>query len=138
MKGAPEIKKIIKKMLGPKFTDQKFIAEDFSRQITERTVFPITLKKLADRLTLAKALSSAQPEQIDFVMTFRVRRVGASFELWPTSFSSCDGRRIIAERKLNGKILTNCAVQNQLIKTANTWGKALLSQRVQLELKKAA
>ena len=138
MKGAHEIKKIIKKVLGPKFTDQKFIAEDFSRQITERTVFPITLNKLSDRLTLAKSLNSAQPDQIDFTMTFRIRRVGTSFELWPVSFFSCDGRNIVAEKEFNGKILTNCAVQNQLIKTANTWGKALLSQRVQLELKKVA
>ena len=138
MTGAHEVKRIIKKMLGPKFTDQQFIAEDFSRQMTERTVFPITLNKLADRLTLAKSLSSSQPEQIDFTMTFRIKKAGASFELWPISFSSCDGRRIIAERNFNGKILTNCAIQNQLIKTANTWGKALLSQRVQLELKKVA
>lgn len=138
MKGAHEIKKIIKKMLGPKFTDQKFIAEDFCQQIAKRTVFPLTVKKLSDRLTLAKFLSFDQPTQIDFTMTFRIRRVGKSFELWPTSFSSCDGRKIVAERKFNGKILTNCAIQNQLIKTANTWGKALLSQRVQLELKKVA
>lgn len=138
MKGAHEIKKIIKKMLGPKFTDQRFIAEDFCQQIAERTIFPITIKKLSDRLTLAKSLSFDQPTQIDFAMTFRIRKVGASFELWPTSFSSCDGRKIVAEKNLKGKILTNCAVQNQLIKTANTWGKALLSQRVQLELKKVA
>ena len=138
MTGAHEIKRIIKKVLGPKFTDQQFIAEDFSRQIAERTVFPITINKLADRLTLAKALSFSQPNQIDFTMTFRIRRVGISFELWPISFYCCDGRRVIAEKEFNGKILTNCAVQNQLIKTANTWGKALLSQRVQLELKKVA
>lgn len=138
MTGAHEIKRIIKKMLGPKFTDQRFISEDFSRQIADRTIFPITIQKLSDRLTLAKALSFSQPDQIDFTMIFRVRRVGTSFELWPIAFSSCDGRNIVAERKLNDKFLINCAVQNQLIKTANTWGKALLSQRVQLELKKVA
>lgn len=47
MTGAHEIKKVVKKMLGPNFDDQKIILEDFCQQVSERIIFPITIKNCA-------------------------------------------------------------------------------------------
>ena len=132
--GAHEIKKVIKKMLGPKLNDAKFFNGNFSKKITKKVSFPIKIEKSANRLTISKGESFKKPEQIDFTITFRVRRAGKDFDLWPVAFQASDGRDVNAETYCNDRVLVNCAVQNDLIDLANTWGKALAAQRVQCSL----
>lgn len=133
-RGAHEIKKVIKKMLWPKLDEKSFFDKNFSKKITKKVSFPIKIEKLANRLTISKGESFTKPEQIDFKITFRVRRAGNDFDLWPVAFQDADGRDVNAETHCDDRVLVNCSVQNDLIDLANTWGKALAAQRVQCSL----
>ena len=133
-RGAHEIKKVIAKMLGPKLDDKNFFNSNFSKKITKKVASPLNIEKTADRLTISKGASFKQPQQIDFTMTFRVRRNGRDFDLWPITFTAADGRDVNAETYCDDRVLLNCSVQNDLIEIANTWGKALAAQRVQCGL----
>ncbi|MDE3269951.1 MAG: hypothetical protein OYH77_06675 [Pseudomonadota bacterium] len=133
-RGAHEIKRVVKKILGANLDEKKFINDNFSKKITKKVSSPLKIEKLANRLTISKGESFKKPEQIDFTMTFRVRRAGNDFDLWPVAFQAADGRDVNVELYCDDRILVNCTVQNDLIELANTWGKALSAQHVQQSL----
>jgi hypothetical protein len=94
-KGSTEIKKFILSKLS--LSEDDFFCEDFEKEISKKISSPITISKTKDILTLKKAMSFNHTDVFDFVMNFRVKRSGASFELWPISFKSSDGKDINAE-----------------------------------------
>lgn len=125
-KGSTEIRKFILSKLS--LNEDDIFYEDFEKEISKKISSPITISKSKDILTLKKAMSFNHPDVFDFVMNFRVKRSGASFELWPISFKSSDGKDINAEISLNNRTLVNSQIQNELIDLSNTWGKALIAQ----------
>ena len=125
-KGSTEIKKFILSKLS--LSEDDIFCEDFEKEISKKISSPITISKTKDILTLKKAMSFNHTDVFDFVMNFRVKRSGASFELWPISFKSSDGKDINAEISFNNRTLVNSQIQNELIDLSNTWGKALMAQ----------
>lgn len=124
--GSVEFKKFI--YFATKSTDAAFIEENFEKEISHGVSTPIFIKKTADLLTVGKNNIVEGKTITDMVMKFRVRRNGTSFELWPISFVSLDGRSLSAETLFRNKILVNAKVQDELIVLADTWGKALAAQ----------
>lgn len=131
-RGTQEIKKYLSSKL-KKFNvllnDEKFAVE-----IIEGVSSPIYISKVSDSLSIKKSVSFNHKDDFDIQMFFRVKKSGDFINLWPTKFISKDGRSINAEIEMNGKLMINQKVQNELIELANTWGKALLAQEVKHKL----
>ena len=126
MNGSVEFKKFIYAVI--KSVGTSFVEENFEKEISEGVTTPIYIKKDADVLTVGKNHLVEGKTITDMVMKFRVKRNGTSFDLWPISFASIDGRSLSAETLFREKILVNAKVQNELIALADTWGKALAAQ----------
>ena len=125
-KGSTEIKKFILSKLST--SEASFLSEDFEKEITEMISSPIIISKANNILTLKKAMSFSHADVYDFVMSFRIRKSGATFDLWPISFKSADGKDVKAEVHFNNRSLVNPRIQNELVELSNTWGKALMAQ----------
>ena len=126
MNGSVEFKKFIHTVT--KNVGASFVEENFEKEISEGVTAPIFIKKAADVLTVGKNNIVEGKAITDMVMKFRVKRNGTSFDLWPISFASIDGRSLSAETFYHDKILINTKIQDQLIELADTWGKALAAQ----------
>ena len=130
--GTQEIKKYIISKLN---LFNKSIQDNcFTVEILEGVSSPIMISRTEEIITIKKAVSFNHKDDYDFIMKFRIKNDGDSFNLWPTTFTYKDGKSIKAEIELNGKFMTSPKIQNELIDLANTWGKALSAQEVKYKL----
>lgn len=126
MNGSLEIKKFIISLI--KCSPAAFVTENFEKEIIEGVVTPIWINKSGDVLTIDKGHIINGKKITEMMMKFRVKRNNTSFDLWPITFFSIDGKSLSAETMFRDKVLVNAKVQDELIVIADTWGKALAAQ----------
>lgn len=90
----------------------------------------VRITDITDSLFKIEKLTGESGSRTDFSFTIRKEVHTSGERWWPVVYISQSGSELRAETHVNGRILTNIHMQNELVALAESWAKALEAQAV--------